>query len=117
MELASLGKPDKYGPNEIPGQFKTAAQMGSDENIARLLSGQLPDGVPDEIAAKTLKLIGYKAPLALKIANEIIDAQVGKPMTEAVDIELDRLNDIFSTADALEGLSTVGRKKPEYKGT
>ena len=37
-------------------------------------------------------------------------------MNEAVEIELGRLNDIFSTADALEGLSTVGRKKPEYKG-
>jgi len=37
-------------------------------------------------------------------------------MTEAVEIELGRLNDIFSTADALEGLSSLGRKKPVYKG-
>ena len=52
--------------------------MGSAENAARLLNGQLPEGVPQEIAAKTAKFVGYKAPLALRIANEIIDEQVGK---------------------------------------
>jgi enoyl-CoA hydratase/3-hydroxyacyl-CoA dehydrogenase len=115
-QLVSEGKPDKYQPLELPQRFKTLAQICSSENADRLLAGKLPEGVPDEIAAKTAKFIGYKAPLALKIANEIIDEQVGKSMTEAVEIELGRLNDIFSTADALEGLSSLGRKKPVYKG-
>ena len=115
-QLVSEGKPDKYQPTELPERFKTLAQICSSENVERLLAGKLPEGVPDELAAKTAKFIGYKAPLALKIANEIIDEQVGKSMTEAVEIELGRLNDIFSTADALEGLSSLGRKKPVYKG-
>ena len=50
------------------------------------------------------------------MANEIIDQQVGKPMDEAIEIELERLQEIFSTADALEGLSSVGRRRPEFKG-
>ena len=33
-----------------------------------------------------------------------------------VEIELGRLKDIFATADALEGLSSVGRRRPEFKG-
>jgi hypothetical protein len=37
-------------------------------------------------------------------------------MEEAVETELGRLNEIFSTADALEGLSSLGRKRPEYRG-
>ncbi len=115
-DLASGAKPDKYQQREIPEKFETLAQLGSSVNVERLLSGQPPEGVPDGIAAKTAKIMGYKAPLALKIANEVIDAQVGKPIAEAVEVELERLNDIFSTADALEGLSTVGRKRPEYKG-
>ncbi len=115
-ELASGGKPEKYRQREIPEQFEPLAQMGIAENVSRLLNGQLPEGVAEELAAKTAKMISYKAPLALKIANEIIDAQVGKPIDEAVEIELGRLNEIFSTADAFEGLSTVGRKRPEYKG-
>ncbi len=116
QELASETKPDKYRQREIPEKFKTMSQLCSSENVARLLSGKLPEDVPDEIAGKTAKIITYKAPLALTIANEIIDEQVGKSIADAVEIELGRLNDIFNTADALEGLSTVGRKKPEYKG-
>ena len=89
----------------------------SQENVARLLSGKPPEGVSEEFAAKTAKIVGFKAPVALKLANEIIDQQVGKSMQDAVGIELGRLNDIFSTADALEGLSSLGRKRPEFKGT
>ncbi len=63
-----------------------------------------------------MKVVGFKAPLAIKMANEIIDAQQGKPISEAIEIELNRLEEIFSTADALEGLSSLGRKRPEYKG-
>ncbi|MDZ7580256.1 MAG: hypothetical protein U5R30_06430 [Deltaproteobacteria bacterium] len=68
------------------------------------------------MAAKTAKIVGYKAPLALKIADDIIDRQIDKPMAEAVEIELKRLQEIFSTADALEGLTSMGRKRPEYRG-
>ncbi len=115
-ELVAEGKPDKYRQRQIPEKFKPYVQACSAENVTRLLSGKPPKGVAEDLAAKTVKTIGFKAPLALKISNEIIDAQIGKSMQEAVEIELGRLNEIFSTADALEGLSTVGRKRPEFKG-
>jgi enoyl-CoA hydratase/3-hydroxyacyl-CoA dehydrogenase len=115
--LVSEGKADKYQQSELPEKFKALAEVCSSENVERLLAGKLPEGVTDEIATRTAKFIGYKAPLALKIANEIIDEQAGKSMAEAVEIELGRLTDIFSTADALEGLSSqLGRKRPEFKG-
>jgi enoyl-CoA hydratase/3-hydroxyacyl-CoA dehydrogenase len=88
----------------------------SQENVARLLSGNPPEGVSEDLAARAAKVIGFKAPIALKISNEIIDQQVGKSIEDAVEIELGRLKDIFSTADALEGLSSVGRRRPEFKG-
>jgi enoyl-CoA hydratase/3-hydroxyacyl-CoA dehydrogenase len=115
-QLVAGKKPDKYQPIDLPEKFKPLAQVCSSENVAKLLAGEMPEGVPEEIAGKTAKLISYKAPLALKMANEIIDQQVGKSISEAVEIELGRLNEIFSTADALEGLSSMGRKKPVYKG-
>ena len=115
--LISEGKPDKYRPREIPEVFKPLARVCSSENVARLLAGKQPEGIPDDLAAKTAKIIGYKAPLALKLADEIIDQQISKSIGEAVEIELGRTKEIFSTTDALEGLSSLGRKKPEYKGT
>ncbi len=115
-QLVSEGKPDKYRQRELPDKFKPLAETCSADNVARLLAGQSPEGVPEELAAKTAKIIRVKAPLALKMANEIIDAQVGKSIAEAVEVELGRLHEIFNTADALEGLSSFGRGKPTYKG-
>ena len=116
QELVAGGKPDKYREREIPEKFKPFAVAFSQENVARLFAGDAPQGVPEDLAARIKKFIGFKAPIALQICNEVIDQQVGKSMEEAVEIELGRLNDIFSTADALEGLSSVGRRRPEFKG-
>jgi enoyl-CoA hydratase/3-hydroxyacyl-CoA dehydrogenase len=115
-ELIEKGKPDKYRQRDIPAKYRILADMGSNENVARLLSGKPPQVSDEALALKTAKMIGYKAPIALKIANTIIDQQIGQSMTEAVEIELGKLQEIFSTADALEGLTSVGRKRPEFKG-
>jgi len=115
-ELVAAAKPEKYKERDIPQKFKPFAQVCNKDNVARLLAGKMPQGVAEKLAAGTAKVIGFKAPVALKVSNEIIDRQVGKSMEDAVEIELDRLNEIFSTADALEGLSSLGRKRPEFKG-
>jgi len=114
--LVAEGKPDKYRDREIQDKFKPIQQMLSGNNLDRLLSGTEPEGVDAALAAKTAKVIGFKAPLAVKMSNEIIDQQVGQSMEAAIEIELGRLPEIFSTADALEGLSSMGRKRPEFKG-
>jgi len=115
-QMAAGGKPDKYRSRPIPETFQQLARLGSADNVAALLAGRLPEGVDGALAEKAAKMVGYKAPLALKAADEIIDGQIGKSMTEAVEIELGRLEEIFSSADALEGLSSLGRRKPEYTG-
>ncbi len=115
--LVQRGKTEKYRPGQIPEHLKPLAAACNPENVQRLLAGQPPEGVPEDLAAKLVKIVGYKAPIALKLASEIIDAQQGKPIPEAVEIELGHLPEIFSTADALEGLSSLGRKRPAFKGT
>jgi enoyl-CoA hydratase/3-hydroxyacyl-CoA dehydrogenase len=115
-ELIAAGKPDKYAPRTLPDKFKPLALTGSRENVDRLLAGRPPEGVESGLAEKTAKIVGYKAPLALKAADEIIDLQTGVPIPEAVEIELSRLQEIFASADALEGLTAMGRRRPEYQG-
>ena len=114
-ELASQPKPEKYRQRDLPENMQPLARLCSKENVAVLLAGNPPPGVPQELAARAAKFIGYKAPIALKIANEIIDRQVGLSMADAIEVELDRLHDIFSTSDALLGLSNIGRRV-EFKG-
>jgi len=114
-QLTAEGKPDKYQQRNLPERFAPFAQACRQDNVARLLSGNPPEGIPDEIAAKAAKFIGYKAPIALKMANEIIDLQAGKSMEEAIEVELDHCKEIFSTGDALLGLSNIG-KRVAFKG-
>jgi len=114
-ELAAQSKPDKYQKRDIPKNLHPFAQVCSSKNAGQLLLGNPPQGVPNDIAVKAARDIDLKAPMALKLANEIIDQQVDKTMVDAIEIELGRLNEIFSTADALEGLSNVG-KKTQFKG-
>ena len=116
QSLAVAGKPDKFRTRNIPEKFKTFAALFGPGSVATLLSGQIPAGANAELAGKVVKTLGYKAPLALRIADEIVDQQAPLPMRAAVEIELGRLQDIFSTADALEGLSSAGRRRPEFKG-
>ncbi len=115
-ELAANGNPDKYRQREIPARFNEIIQAFQVENIEKILAGEPPVGVPEKLAARIVKVCGFKAPLALKIANEIIDQQAGLSIKESVAVELGRLAEMFSTADTLEGLSSAGRKRPEFKG-
>ncbi|SDO98435.1 3-hydroxyacyl-CoA dehydrogenase/enoyl-CoA hydratase family protein [Desulforhopalus singaporensis] len=115
-ELCNGEKLDKYHSREIPERFADFATLGSQENIAKLLSGEKPVGVPEQLAEKTLKSISRKAPIALKLADELINAQQKVTIPEAIELELKELHHIFSTEDALTGLTSAGRGIPQYQG-
>ncbi len=116
VEICSGEKPDKYRLREIPAKFSDLAKVCSPENVKRLLAGKKPEGVPEALAETTLRAVSRKAPLALKTADELFEAQRGVSIREAIALELSRLHHIFSTEDALEGLSSVGGKPPLYSG-
>jgi len=115
-QLCKEGTIDKYKQRDVPARFTDLATVCSDENCKALLSGNEPIGVPKELAEKTLRAIKRKAPIALKLANELIDAQQKVSIPEAIELELKELHYIFSTEDALAGLSSAGRKPPVYQG-
>jgi enoyl-CoA hydratase / 3-hydroxyacyl-CoA dehydrogenase len=74
--------------------------------------------VPDDPRiAKAEKRIGFKAPIALRIAADLIDRGASLSLEEGLRLELDRLPEIFGTKDAYEGLSSLGKKPPVFSGT
>lgn len=99
----------------LPEEFQKLQALFSDENIDKWLNGDYL-GNDDPLIAKTAKIIASKAPLALKLANRIIDEGYELPLTEGMQKELDHLNEIFSTKDALTGLSSVGKGRPTFEG-
>ena len=113
-KIAEKGKPEKKYPTPIvPEKYRALADLFGDANVANLLSGQPPSG---EDAGKIAKTVSRKAPVALRLANKIIDEGLKVSLKKGLQMELDHLVEIFSTEDAYEGLSTLGKKRPEYKG-
>jgi len=75
------------------------------------------EGDLNELGQKISKTISYKAPIAIKLANQIIDEGSRLDLKEGLELELSHLAEIFSTEDALEGLnSVIKRQRPAFKG-
>ena len=116
LEICDGPIPDKYRARDYPERFAELAKVCSPNNVKALLAGSKPQDVSDDVAEKTLKIVSRKAPLALLKVNELIDAQQKVTIPEAIELELGELKYMFSTEDALAGLSSVGGKPPQYRG-
>jgi hypothetical protein len=57
-----------------------------------------------------------RLPIVLRLANQIIDDGYKFPLAVGVKEELAHLNEVFSTADALTGLKSVGKGRPTIEG-
>ncbi|UCF49911.1 MAG: enoyl-CoA hydratase/isomerase family protein [Thermoplasmatales archaeon] len=117
IEIITKGKMIKKSIKkeiELPEFFQKVKKYFSDENIEYVLSGK---GELNEIGQKISKTISYKAPIAIKLANKIIDEGSSLELKDGLEIELNHLSEIFSTKDAIEGLnSIIKRQRPSFKG-
>ena len=107
------GKPAQKYPgkptNPDSSVVKFASDFYSDANLTTLLSGGCPEGYDagDKSISRQLKNLKYTAPIALSMASELIDITASTTLEQGLDSELAKLTDIFSTRDALEGLSAL----------
>ncbi|HDR15184.1 MAG TPA: 3-hydroxyacyl-CoA dehydrogenase/enoyl-CoA hydratase family protein, partial [Desulfobacteraceae bacterium] len=99
----------------LPEKWAVITDKFRDEHIQQWLSGAYASS-PDPFETKTAKIISSKAPIALKLADRIIDEGYNLPLREATGLELKHLTEIFSTSDALTGLKSVGKGKPVFQG-
>ena len=122
--LDSNGKPEnKYtgkpaNPDSKVVQF--ANSFYSDENIATVLAGNCPEGFDseDKAVSRQMKSLSRTAPIALSLANDLINAAGNTNLSDGLGQELGNLETIFSTDDALEGLSAlIEGRKPTYQNS
>ncbi len=123
-QCSSTGKPEnKYPGKPANADSKTSAfasNFYSNENMSTLLNGGCPEGFDseDKVISRQLKNLKFTAPIALKMANDLIDATAINSLSDGLDMELSKLHDIFSTDDALEGLSAlIEGRRPTYKNS
>jgi enoyl-CoA hydratase/3-hydroxyacyl-CoA dehydrogenase len=101
-ECIAKGAVTERTPHAVPDAFRDLASRYASADI-------------DSLRA-TEKRVGFKAPVALRIASELIERGEGKAIEQGIAMELSHLEEIFSTADAYEGLSSLGKRRPVFTG-
>ncbi len=114
-EAIQAGPVRERRPAEVPESHRALAALFGEHDADALREGKADVG-EDAALGKALKKVGFKAPVALRLAGQLIERGADKPLAEGLRMELEHLTEIFSTHDAFEGLSTLGRKRPEFLG-
>jgi len=99
-----------FSKKSLPDKWQMIKNFFEKNTLAEIVekkySGNL---LPAEEVEKIVKTIGYKAPVAIRLADKLIEEKKGCAS------ELAHLSEIFSTSDALLGLTSIGNKI-QYEG-
>ena len=114
---AAIGNPGsvRRRGTDPPVEFSELAALFDAYPVDSLLSDGNRQG-KGPVASAAVKALASKAPVALRVAEELIDAGAGLPLDRALELELERLTEIFSTRDAYEGLTSIGSRQPQFVG-
>ena len=111
--IASEGKPANKYPGQPSNPESKVAQFASsfysDANMPALMNGVCPEGfeTEDKTVLRQIKSLSFTAPIGLRMASDLINATASTSLGDGLQMELDGLDAIFSTKDALEGLSAL----------
>jgi len=97
----------------LPEKLLSIKELFSNDNLEALMKGENLEG---DVANKLAKKISFKAPIAIQLSNRLIDEGLKGTLSEGIEKELAHLREIFSTKDAYEGLTSVGKRRPSFKG-
>ena len=70
----------------------------------------------DARVAAAMRRVASRAPIALRLASELIDQSATASIEEGLGLELQKVEEIFATQDASTGLSSLGGKPPVFEG-
>jgi enoyl-CoA hydratase/3-hydroxyacyl-CoA dehydrogenase len=114
-ELVARGPIRSRDRRPLPAAFESTAAFFDRHDVDALIGGRVETG-GDERLAKAVRRIGSKAPVALRLAGDLIVRGADVPIEQALDMELEHLHTIFSTRDAYEGLTSLGKRAPVFEG-
>ena len=100
-------------PTTVPAGFEAIATAFTWTSLHDLLKG-LGNGAG--ALDKSMKKVGFKAPFACQIADELVKLSSSTTLEQGLAAETASLARIFSSKDAFEGLSTLGVRRPVFRG-
>jgi enoyl-CoA hydratase/3-hydroxyacyl-CoA dehydrogenase len=108
--IAEGARPASPHRKDVPVRYRAVAEWFERYGTSVGVPGE------DPLVVQAIKRLATKAPIALRISAELIDRGAELPLGQALDLELAHLVEIFSTKDAYEGLSSLGKRRPVFVG-
>ncbi len=112
--IHAAGKAPPRSAPRLSGDLAALADFFATADVDALLRGETA-AVTGRVA-KEAGRVRHKAPLATRLADRLVREGANLTLSEGLARELSYLEDVFRTRDAYEGLSSLGRKRPEFVG-
>jgi enoyl-CoA hydratase/3-hydroxyacyl-CoA dehydrogenase len=114
-ELIALGVPPSRTPSPVPASHAALAAFFEAHDVDEIRLGRAATN-GDATLERAMKAVGSNAPIALRIAADLIDRGATVSLAEGLQLELAHLGEIFATHDTLIGLSSIGKSRPVFEG-
>jgi enoyl-CoA hydratase/3-hydroxyacyl-CoA dehydrogenase len=111
--LSGRTRPESAPPTTTPPGFEALVQTFTWTSLYDLMKGLANVGPAVD---KSTKKAAFKAPLAMAAADELIKMAQTSSLADGLAQETADLPRIFGSADAYEGLSSLGVRRPTYRG-
>jgi enoyl-CoA hydratase/carnithine racemase len=99
----------------LRGDASVLARFFEHHSVEDVRTGRVDTG-GSAVLERAVRQVRRGAPLALRIAERLIDDGLDRPLHEGLHLEIEHVVEIFSTADAVAGLTALGRRKLEFEG-
>jgi enoyl-CoA hydratase/3-hydroxyacyl-CoA dehydrogenase len=100
-----LGSPE---PVMLRGAASTVARFFEHHSVEDIRTGRVSTG-GSELLEGVVTAVRSKPPVALRIAERLIDDGFDRPLHEGLHLELEHLVEVFGSPDALAGLAASDR--------
>lgn len=111
--LSGKTRGENAPPTTVPAGFEALHAAFSWTSLFDLMKG-LANVSP--ALDKSLKKATFKAPLAMQAADDLIKLTATASLADGLKAETAKLKGIFSSKDAYEGLSSLGVRRPTFRG-
>jgi enoyl-CoA hydratase/3-hydroxyacyl-CoA dehydrogenase len=102
-------------PAPLPVAYQKLAAFFDATDVEAIRTGRAVTG-GDPLLERAAAAVATKAPVALRIAASLIEKGARVSLEEGLRMEVAQVEEIFSTADALTGLLSIGKSRPEFAG-
>jgi enoyl-CoA hydratase / 3-hydroxyacyl-CoA dehydrogenase len=103
-------------PASLPPAYQALAAFFDAHDVETIRSGRAATA-GTEVLERAARAVATKAPVALRVAARLIDDGARVSLDEGLRMEVAEVETVFSTADALTGLLSIGKSRPEFVGS